>query len=120
MARVSNWIEQYFAAWAGNDPDAVVAFMTDDVEFEDVAAGHKNLGKERVRRFVSACYEQVPGVNYEVVTSEIFGDSYFVEWVMQPVGLRGASVGKLRDGKIARNHDYWDGAAFKIGSTKPS
>jgi uncharacterized protein (TIGR02246 family) len=120
MARVTDWIEQYFAAWAGTDPDAVVAFMTDDVEFEDVTAGHKNVGKERVRRFVRACHEQVPGMHYEVVTSEIFADSYFVEWVMQPAGLRGASVGKLRDGKIARNHDYWNGADFRIGSTKAS
>src|ERR1700733_13461733 len=43
MARVTDWIEQYFAAWAGTDPDAVVAFMTDDVEFEDVTAGHHNV-----------------------------------------------------------------------------
>jgi uncharacterized protein (TIGR02246 family) len=120
MTSVANWIDDYFAAWGGKDPDAVVAYMTDDVEFEDVTAGHKNVGKERVRRFVQACYDQVPGVSYEVVTSEIFVDSYFVEWVMRPIGLRGASVGKLREGKIARNHDYWNGAAFQIGSTKPA
>jgi uncharacterized protein (TIGR02246 family) len=115
-----DWIEPYFAAWESNDPDAVVAFMTDDVEFEDVTAGHKNVGQARVRRFVAACFEQVPGVHYEVVTSEVFGDAYFVEWVMQPMGLRGASVGKRRDGKIVRNHDYWNGAAFQIGSAKAS
>ena len=120
MASMSDWIDQYFEAWAGTDPDAVVAFMTDDVEFEDVGAGHKNVGKERVRRFVQACYEQVPGVHFDVVTSEEFGDSYFVEWVMQPMGLRGASVGKLRDGKIVRNHDYWNSASFEIGSHKAS
>ncbi len=114
----SDWIVSYFEAWSGGDTDAVVAFMTDDVEFEDVTAGHRNVGKARVRAFVAACHEQVPGVRYEVVTSEAFGDAYFVEWVMQPVGLRGASVGKLRDGLIVRNHDYWNGAAFDIASAK--
>ena len=52
---------------------------------------------------------------------------YALEWVMQgthdrasaqipatgkPFAIRGVSVGELRDGKIARNTDYWSLAEF--------
>ena len=108
-------IEDYYASWGGTDPDAVVAFMTDDVEFEDVTMKEAHQGKDRVRRFVAACFKVVPGVKYEIVASRVSDETYWVEWVMQPQGLRGASVGLLRDGKIAMNHDYWNGAEFKPG-----
>jgi hypothetical protein len=48
-----------------------------------------------------------------VVGSRTLGDAYRVEWVMQPMGVRGASVGTLRDGLIASNRDYWNGALFQ-------
>lgn len=107
------WIEEYYAAWNAEDPDAVAAWMTEDVVFEDVAAGHVARGRHQVRRFVEICNERVPGVRYEIVGSHSCADSYAVEWVMQPMGLRGSSVGSLRDGRIAANRDYWNGAAFR-------
>jgi hypothetical protein len=55
----------------------------------------------------------VPDARYEVVASRTSDDSYAVEWVMQPMGVRGASVGTLREGRIASNRDYWNGAEFQ-------
>jgi uncharacterized protein (TIGR02246 family) len=115
-AIVSDWVEQYFAAWNGSDPDAVVAFMTDDVEMEDVTAGHLSQGRTAARKFVEVCRKLVPDARYEVVTHRTFGDAYWVEWIMHARGVpvRGSSVGVLRDGKIASNHDYWNGAVFAV------
>jgi uncharacterized protein (TIGR02246 family) len=106
-------IRDYFAAWSGRDAEAVAAFVTDDVEFEDVTAGHTSHGRHQFRRFVEICYRRVPEASYDVVDSRVLGDTYWVEWVMQPMGVRGASVGTLRDGRIAANRDYWNGAAFQ-------
>jgi uncharacterized protein (TIGR02246 family) len=100
-------IRDYFAAWSGKDAEAVAAFVTDDVEFEDVGAGHRSSGRDQFRTFVEICYERVPQARYEVVDSRLVEDTYWVEWVMQPMGLRGASVGTVRDGRIAANRDYW-------------
>lgn len=113
---MSDWVEQYFAAWNGTDPDAVVAFMTDDVEMEDVTAGHLSHGRDAARKFFEVCLEKVPGARYEVVEHRTFGDAYWVEWIMHARGkaVRGSSVGVLRDGRIASNHDYWNGAAFTV------
>jgi hypothetical protein len=49
MSRKSDWVAAYLPAWGGADPHAVVGFRTNDVEFEDVTAGHKNVGKDRAR-----------------------------------------------------------------------
>ena len=110
---MSDLITDYFAAWNGTDADAVAAFVTEDVEFEDVTAGHRCSGRHQFRRFVEICNERVPDARYEVVDSRLLGDAYWVEWVMQPMGVRGASVGSLRDGRIAANRDYWNGALFQ-------
>ena len=42
---------------------------------------------------------------------------FAVEWVMQPMNVRGVSIGTLRDGKIATQRDYWNGAAFAVPNT---
>ena len=111
-----NWVEEYFAAWNGADAEKVVEWMTDDVEIEDVTAGHLSHGKEAALKFVKVCNRKVPDARYEVVESRSFGDSYWVEWIMHARGkaIRGASTGKLRDGKIESNHDYWNGALFQV------
>jgi len=113
---MSNWVDDYFATWNGTDTEAVVAFMTEDVEMEDVTAGHFSRGKDAFRKFFEVCLERVPDARYEVVESRTFGDSYWVEWIMHARGaaVRGSSVGTLRDGKIATNHDYWNGAVFTV------
>lgn len=111
---MSNWIEDYFESWGGTDSAKVVSFMTDDVEFEDTTMKHASNGKAKVQKFVDICFRMVPDVKYEVVESHLIGDgAYWVEWVMQPNNLRGASIGTVVDGKIAYNHDYWNGAEFQ-------
>jgi ketosteroid isomerase-like protein len=109
------WFEEYLGAWGSGEVSKVTDWVTDDVEFEDVGAGQKAHGKEQVARFVAASFKAVPGAYFEFVGGEELGDTYHMEWVMQPMGVRGASVGRRRDGKIADNRDYWSAAHFKIG-----
>jgi ketosteroid isomerase-like protein len=113
---MSDWLTDYYAAWNGTDPDKVIAFMTDDVEMEDVTAGHLSHGKAAARKFFEVCLERVPGARYELVDSRTSEDAYWVEWVMHArgVAVRGASIGTLREGKIARNRDFWNGAIFTV------
>lgn len=100
-------IERYFAAWNAGDADAIMAALDTDVVLEDVPSGHVARGPGEARAFVDGALEKVPGASYDVVSSHISGDAFVVEWIMQPIGLRGASVGSLRDGRISANRDYW-------------
>lgn len=101
-------VKEYFAAWDQGDIDAIVAWLTDDVVIEDVPSGHIARGAEEARAFVDGALGKAPGARYEIVTCRADADSFAVEWIMQPAGLRGASVGSLRDGRICANRDYWN------------
>jgi uncharacterized protein (TIGR02246 family) len=113
---VSDWVKEYFDTWNGDDVEKVVDWMTDDVDIEDVTVGHHTTGKDAARKFVEASFRKVPDATYEVIVSRTSDDAYWIEWVMKARGVdvRGASVGTRRDGKISSNHDYWNGALFKV------
>ncbi|MHB8465970.1 MAG: nuclear transport factor 2 family protein [Acidimicrobiales bacterium] len=111
---MSSWFEQYLGAWESGDVENVTAWVTDDVAFEDVGAGHKVEGKNAMATFVAASFAAVPGARFDFVGGADLGDSYYMEWVMRPMGIRGVSVGTRRNGKIAANRDYWNGKLLNL------
>jgi uncharacterized protein (TIGR02246 family) len=111
--KMASWYDEYYDAWSKGDVDAIVKWVTDDIVFEDVTMGHVSRGRDQYRKFVEICFRRVPDAAYELVEIQTMGDTYWSEWIMQPMGVRGVSVGKTRDGKIAENRDYWNGAAFQ-------
>lgn len=114
---MSNFFADYLAAWDTLDVDTVMAFFTDDIEYEDTTIGHGAKGTARMRRFVQASFENVPEVRMQYVTHFSTATQYAMEWIMQPMNVRGVSVGKLRDGRICENRDYWNGALFHVPNT---
>jgi SnoaL-like domain len=108
------WFKDYLDAWTTYDADAVASFFTDDVDFEDVGAGHRLTGKDRMRKFVNKSFELVPGSSFDFVGGHELGDQYHFEWVMQPHGIRGVSIGRRRDGKIEMQRDYWNGKLLDL------
>lgn len=111
------WYEEYLAAWDALDVEGVLSWVTDDAEYEDTTIGEKAVGRDSVRKFVEASFKNVPEARFEFVSGHDDGERYAIEWIMQPMGVRGASVGRLRDGKISCNRDYWNGALFKVPNT---
>ncbi|WP_330255128.1 nuclear transport factor 2 family protein [Nocardia sp. NBC_00565] len=105
-------ISGYFAAWNKGDLDAVLEWLSEDVVLEDVPSGHIARGAAEARAFVEGALRKAPGAEYEIVTSQIDEDSFAVEWIMRPAGLRGVSVGSLRDGRICANRDYWNAGSI--------
>jgi ketosteroid isomerase-like protein len=114
---MGNFFRDYLAAWDTLDVDTVMAFFTDDIEYRDTTIGHGASGTEAMRQFVAASFKNVPDARFEYVRHHSTGDDYAIEWIMQPMGVVGVSVGSLRDGKIAANRDYWNGAAYKVPNT---
>ncbi len=111
---MSTWFESYLASWNALDVDGVLAWMTEDVTYEDTTLGHKAVGIRQARRFVEASFKNVPDAAFDFVSGSSTDTSYHIEWVMQPMGVRGVSVGSLRDGLITENRDYWNGALFTV------
>ena len=106
----------YFKAWDALDNDAVLAFFTDDIVYEDTTVKHTATGTKQMRRFIQASFDNVPDARFEYVGH------------VTPTPIRGGvgdapderprcAIGKLRDGKICEQRDYWNGAAFKVPNT---
>lgn len=110
----TTWVTRYYAAWDRTDVDQITQWFTDDVVLEDVPTGHIATGSEQARAFVEHAIAMTPGTTYEVVNSVVTTDAFATEWIMQPAGLRGSSIGTIRDGKIAANRDYWNAASSNV------
>jgi ketosteroid isomerase-like protein len=109
-----NFFADYLAAWATLDVDTVMEFFTDDIVYRDTTIGHGAKGADAMRRFTKASFDNVPEAYFDYVGHVTDGTDYAIEWVMQPMNVGGVSIGKLRDGKICENRDYWNGAAFQV------
>ena len=114
---MTTWYEQYLAAWDSLDIEQVLAWIGDDPYYEDTTIGHSAKGTKQVRNFIAASFENVPDARFEFVNGVDDGESYAIEWVMHPMGVRGVSFGKLVDGKIVENRDYWNGKLFDVPNT---
>jgi steroid delta-isomerase-like uncharacterized protein len=114
---MSDFFTDYLAAWETLDVDTVMSFFTDDVVYEDTTIGHGASGEKQMRRFIQASFTNVPEARFDHVSHHSTGTAYAIEWVMQPMNVRGVSIGKLRDGRISENRDYWNGARFAVPNT---
>ncbi|GAB5018394.1 hypothetical protein JHV675_13990 [Mycobacterium avium subsp. hominissuis] len=102
------WLRQYYADWDSGDLDAITSWFADDVVLEDVPTGHVARGAEEARNFVGGALRMAPGAIYELISALADGELFAAEWVMHPAGLHGASIGTVRNGKVATNRDFWD------------
>jgi ketosteroid isomerase-like protein len=114
---MGNYFEDYFAAWDRLDLDGVLSYFTDDIVYEDTTIKHGATGLKQMRRFVQASFDNVPDASFEYVGDVSTESGFAVEWIMQPMNVRGVSIGKFSDGKIAEQRDYWNGAAFTVPNT---
>jgi ketosteroid isomerase-like protein len=107
------WLRRYYADWDSGDLEAITAWFDEDVVLEDVPTGHVARGAQEARTFVSGALKMARGASYEVISVLTDGEQFAAEWVMQPAGLHGASVGTVRKGKVLTNRDFWDASPAK-------
>jgi len=103
--------------------------MTDDVIYVDLGSGERYEGRPAVSDFIDRA-EREFSTDYHFEWGQFIADeeSFAVEWVMSGVNdranerfpvtgkrfeIRGASVGRLRNGKIAENKN-WNRADYLV------
>ncbi|CAB4581376.1 unannotated protein [freshwater metagenome] len=104
-----SFFHRYLSAWGARDVDALMAFFTDDVVFRDTTTGHGATGSAKMRRFAEASFASYPDSHFELRTHVCDGTTFAMEWVMRPGDIPGVSFGRIIDGRIAEQRDYWDG-----------
>ena len=120
--------EAYLEAWNSHRASAVGEFMDDAVDFEDVTMGATFKSRNEVEAFVDE-FTQAFSSDYRftLITELATDTSVGAEWVVsgthdgsspalaatgKPFSIRGATIARIRDGKIVYNRDYWDMAGF--------
>jgi ketosteroid isomerase-like protein len=118
MATVQ-WIEEMFAAVNAHDGERVAAFFAPDGAWEDVSIGFRHEGRAPIVQMWSV---ETPAFSsdarIDLVSVVIDETGYGIQWRWSGThndsgrryDVRGASIGRLRDGLIVENLDYWNPA----------
>jgi len=101
-----SWLDEYIDAWNRGDACAVTSFMSDDIDYRDMAQDKRWVGKDEVQAEVLHAHEQ--GITFELQRSFENAEHFCVEWTMRPRGIRAVSVGVLQHGLITSVNDYWN------------
>lgn len=121
---------QIFELLNKRDLDTLTELYHDDLLEDFVAIGPCH-GPQETRRFFEELFEAFPDFHLEPVHVVATGDDAVVQWRasgtlsgasfqgLAPNGkaleLRGVDVMRFREGKLAQNTVYYDGAAFARG-----
>lgn len=112
-------IQRLFDAWNSRDTESVVAAITHDAVYEDVAAGEIHRGNDRIRKWVAGAFRDIENFKLEVVRSSFYKGGGSVEWVWsgtdkglfrsgKSFSVRGVSVIKVTGGKVSEYREYYD------------
>jgi len=124
------WMRSYRDAWNAHDVSAALALMTDDVVWIDTTLGVQAEGAAAVREFLDTM-ETTLSTDYRLELGQGVSDdsTYAFEWTLSGTNdgadpahglpatgrqfeIRGVSIGRLREGRIAENKDYWNLAGY--------
>ena len=103
--------EQYFAAWADRDPDAIVALHTPDTRFWTHLGGDPVVGRDAVRATFAELFDQFPGFSFETYRV-LYGDDHWVlDWALISGDVRFDCLDVVEvsaDGLVARKDTFVD------------
>jgi len=122
------WAQRYFEAINSHDGERIAGFMADDAVYEDITLGERHQGRADIAEFWNKMVPELSSdYRMELKSFVSDGQTYASEWVLSGThdgsnpmlpttgkhfSIPGATVGTLRDDKIATNRDYWDMVGF--------
>jgi len=116
---------RYLDAWNDHDAEAASALLDPKVQYFDSGAATTEISRTQARdRIVKVTLKAVPDLQVKMVHKPVIGPrSIAFEWELtgnrvtatgkQPVKIRGASIMKIRDGRIWYLGDYYDSDALE-------
>jgi steroid delta-isomerase-like uncharacterized protein len=129
-AELTAWFDSYLNALNAHDVPAVLEYMSDDVIYTDMAVGERMEGRAATGEFLGRMATNV-STDYRFDNEQVLIDGAFfaLVWTMSGTNDRGdeqagvpatgrrfevpgVSIGRLLDGKVVEQRDYWNMAAF--------
>jgi len=124
--------KQYLEAWSSGDPGRVLGFLTDDVFLEDVP----NVDNGWTTAHSGKVYAAMPDMAFEPRSVRALDEGLVCEWTMtgthtgdwpglpatgRSIEVRGVSILRVEEGRIAWHRDYYDMFLFlsQLGAVPP-
>ncbi|WP_193048240.1 nuclear transport factor 2 family protein [Mycolicibacterium baixiangningiae] len=112
--------DRYAAAWAGRDPDAIVALHADQTTFWLHDGRPAIEGRPAVRDAFAAMFEALPDLGFVVHRTEFGPRHWVLDWTATSTGSDGRPVcfdcmdlvTVSDDWRVARKDTFVDGAQF--------
>jgi steroid delta-isomerase-like uncharacterized protein len=121
-------LQQWAAGWSNlAAPSLLLALVTDDVVYEDVAAGDLVEGTSAFKQLLTDAYTAIPDFTVTLDSGLVSGDLAAAEYVIsgtqsgdlpyltatgKSFTLRAASIFTVTDGKIQRESRYYNMLSF--------
>lgn len=112
-------VERFCEAWKHHDLDAVMAFFTDDAEYQNVPMGPGARGKAAVKAVIDTFWPTAKSIEFKVLRAAANGNTVMNERIDifdlgngKKIELPVAGVFEVRGGKIALWRDYFDLAMY--------
>ena len=123
-------MKDMMAAMNAWDLEKAASFFTDDLVYEDVGSGMVFHGVKEYMDFAEKVRAEFPDRKWEMksafsdghnIATEAVWSGTFTQSVINPdipatgrhVSIRCVSITELRDGKIYRNRDYYNGLSLQ-------
>ena len=120
-ADVQVLVDRYRAGWFGQDLDAIMAVVSDDIVFHNVTSGERAAGAAAFRVHVAGILERWPDLTFEEHALHLTADTGVAEWTARAttqddrrLEWDGIDVINCQDGKIIRNAVYSSGHAPRV------
>jgi len=113
--------QRYADAWAGRDPDAIVALHTEDTRFHAHIGQDPATGKAAVRQAFADLFAQFPDLAFDQVSLKTASDYWVVEWKMSgTLAATGAAfevdlidLVTVADGLVRTKDSYLDAVSMQ-------
>jgi len=111
-------VERFCEAWKHHDLDAIMAFFTDDAEYQNVPMGPGAKGKAAIRGVIDSFWTMAKSIEFKVLRAAANGNTVMNERVdifdlgAKKIELPVAGVFEVRGAKIALWRDYFDLATW--------
>ncbi|MGH7780748.1 MAG: limonene-1,2-epoxide hydrolase family protein [Candidatus Binataceae bacterium] len=120
MAESSYQIVEHFCeAWKHHNLDQIMAFFTDDAEYQNVPMGPGAKGKAAIKGVIDTFWPMAKSIEFKVLRAAANGNIVMNERIDmfdlgggKKIELPVAGVFEVREGKIALWRDYFDLAMY--------
>jgi limonene-1,2-epoxide hydrolase len=108
-------VERFCKVWSTRNLDEIMAFFTDDAEYQNIPVGPGAKGKAAIKEVINSFLPMAKGLEFKVLRAAANGNTVLNERVDifdlgggKKIELPVAGVFEVRDGKIALWRDYFD------------